>query len=276
MRMSSSSWIPMLVGLVALGGCEPKEEEPEPVDTDDGSEPAYTVVDGVPPSSGEWEGKLQYTRTHPYAWDGKGPVLEVERLTASASFFEGASWGLFDLMETEGCWTDSWTPGWTGFLDVGESLAVQVGAEAVTFTPATTDDGTLYTWVGENPAEPWSVEAGALLGLDGVETSVIIPERLNIIGLAGTWVAYAETGLLEMEWDPPTMGESWIHLLRREEDSRYTRCHIRDDGEVSIQFNEMDWDDARLTISRISSAEVDLPTFGRTMVFSEEVVLLDP
>ncbi|MDP2310498.1 MAG: hypothetical protein Q8P18_31055 [Pseudomonadota bacterium] len=268
----------MLALGTALAGCTGKAEDTGPVDTGPAPEPdPYTVSAGLPASTGAWDGQFNYSRVHPYSYGEKGPHLEVERLTASASFFAPASWGAFDVMQDEGCWADAWAPGWTEFVEIGESLPVQVGAETVEFLPTTGSDGVLYAWTAEIPAQDWAILPGTTLGVDGVDTTVIVPEPLVIDQLANMWVAYFEAGTLTMEWEPPTIGDTWIHVLRRNAEGGYTRCHVRDDGAVTIQFGSVpDEGDNRVSISRVSSAEVELPTFGRISAYAEDLVRLDP
>lgn len=258
--------------------CTGKTEDSAPVDTGPEPEPEpYSVSDGLPASTGAWDAQLVYSRVHPYSYGEKGPHLEVERLTAAASFFEPASWGVFDLTQEEGCWTDAWTPGWTDFLDVGAEVPVQVGVETVTFLPVTASDGILYAWTADIPPQEWAITAGAALGIDGTDTMVTIPEPLNIRDLGTAWVSYFEAGTLTLEWEPPTVGSTWIHVLRRDAEGGYTRCHVRDDGAVTIEFGSVpDEGDNRLSISRMASAEVNLPTFGRASVYAEDLVRLDP
>ncbi|MES2642703.1 MAG: hypothetical protein V4850_24685 [Myxococcota bacterium] len=277
MRTSSTGWIPLLAGLIALTGCDPKEE-PEPVDTGPFEEPAeYTPVVGVPTASGEWDGQLSYSRVHPYTYGEKGPHLEVERLTAAGTFFEPSAWGVFDLMQEEGCWTDDWAAGWSEYIDIGESLEVQVGSETATFLPVNAADGVLYAWTGENPAQDWAILPGNTLAIGGVDTTVTLPEPLVIPELGPAWIEYFETGTLTLEWEPPTMGETWIYVLRRETSGGYTRCHVRDDGAVSIVFGSVpDEGDYRLFFSRVISADVEVAPYGRMSVYAEDLVLLDP
>ncbi len=277
MRTFTSRRTHLLVGMLVAAGCTgPKDDTA--VDTGPGPEPEpYTISDGLPTHSGPWLGRLAYSRVHPYEWGEKGPTLQVERLSSAASFFDAAGWGVFDVTQEEGCWTDSWTAAWSEFKDIGTELPVQVGDETALHLPANGADGTLYTWRSDTPAQEWAIAPGAAIGMDGVDTTVIVPEPLQITDIATAWYTFDQEGTLAIEWEPPTMGNTWIHVLRQEEDGRFTRCHVRDDGSVTIEYGSRpNRDDSRLFFSRVSSADVDLPSFGRVSVYAEDLVLLDP
>lgn len=284
MRMYSPSWTHFLAGTLALTACT---GNPDPIDTSTGPEPedeVYTINEGVPPPSGSREGSFVYSLNHPYKFTADGLVIQTETVVASAVFFESAKWGGFDLMHEEGCWTDAWVNGWDVTIDIGESLPVQVGDEAIEFLPRVDGANTLYTWIAERPRPDWAITPGSTIQVAGVDTGVIIPEKLKIKNLEGTYLDYAGAGdpeapegTLTLEWDPPTIGNTWIYLLRREKTGLYTRCHVRDDGMVTIRYTgEVDFNDYRLTVARISWADVELPELGRVTIAAEEKVIVDP
>jgi hypothetical protein len=270
---------PLFAALFALGACTGKSDEDtgEPVVA--GEPDPYIVNTGLPADSGEWAGHLDYSFVHSYSYGSGGPVADPASLTAYAEFFAPSKWGGFDVMYDEnGCWTDAWASGWTESVEVGTELTLGVGTGTATMTGATGGDGPIYVWnPGEDP-EAWAITPGSALVLDGVETGVVVPEQLELPTLGSAWVNYDsdEVGKLDLEWEPPTVGDTWILITRREESGGYTRCHVKDDGEVSIQFgSRRDRNDRRLFISRVSSAELDHPTYGRITVYAEDVTLLD-
>ncbi|MDP1845230.1 MAG: hypothetical protein Q8L09_00605 [Candidatus Moranbacteria bacterium] len=133
------------------------------------------------------------------------------------------------LQETSaGCWAALWSTGYPEFVDVGPSVALDVGGDTLTLDLV--DGEERYKWEGD------ALAAAAALAFDRVASTAVVPEPVVIVDGESTWAEYAATATLDLAWEPASHPGSRMLLYWDEADGRTTGCVFRDDGSVTIQF----------------------------------------
>lgn len=186
---------------------------------------------GPPPATGVWDGAVLAGGGRYYSIrDGElGAPIDLSTV-AAAWFHEPTLWVDHDLLQvsSSGCWTALWSTASLTYVEVGPSVALDVGGDTLTLDLE--DGGDRYRWEGD------ALAAGAALAFDGVASTAVVPEPLVIVDGESMWTAYAATGTLDLAWEPASSPGSRMLLYRDEADGRVTGCVFRDDGAATIQF----------------------------------------